>query len=103
MENKKTIEALVTGTIHVYDAIKQMERISSNGDNFSFSFYKYNRETRSGGDLARIARARLRKKAPDSKIENSSYKLFFMDMDSGRPLNCWQVLIVEFNGMKCSL
>jgi hypothetical protein len=103
MENKKTIEILSTGTIQVYDAIREMERISQAGDNFSFSFYKYNRETRTGGDLARIARARLRKKAPDSKIEHSSYKLFFMDMDSGRPLNCWQMLIVEFNGMECTL
>jgi hypothetical protein len=103
MENRKTIELLSTGVIQVYDAIREMERISKAGDCFSFSFYKYNRETRSGGDLARIARARLRKKTPDSKIEHSSYKLFFMDMDSGRPLNCWQMLIVEFNGHKCSL
>jgi len=96
MENNKP-------TIQVYDAIREMERISKDGGCFSFSFYKYNRETRSGGDLARIARARLRKKTPDTKIEHSSYKLFFMDMDSGRPLNCWQMLIVEFEGRRCIL
>ena len=103
MRNNNQIATSAQPTIHVYDAIKEMERFSSNGDCFSFSFYKYNRETREGGDLARISRAKLRKKAPDSKIAHSSYKLFFMDMDNGRALNCWQMLIVEFNGLKCTL
>jgi len=98
MEMGKTIQ-----TIQVYDAIAEMERISKNGGVFSFSFYKYNRDTRSGGDLARISRARLRKKTPDNVIAHSSYKLFFMDMDNGRAMNCWQMLIVEFNGRKCTL
>ena len=103
MENGSNISQLVTGTIHLYDAIKEMEKISANGDTFSFSFYKYNRSTRTGGDLARISRAKLRKKTPDSVISHSSYKLFFMDMDNGQSHNCWQMLIVEFNGLKCTL
>lgn len=90
-------------TIGLYDAIAEMQRISEDGGNFSFSFVKYNRDTRSGGDMARIARARLRKKTPDSVIAHSSYKLFFMDMDTGQPMNCWQMLIVEFNGMECTI
>lgn len=90
-------------TIQVYDAIREMERISQAGGEFSLSFYKYNRQNRKGGDLARISRARLRKKAPDMKIEHSSYKLFFTDLDANQPLNCWQVLITEFNGQKCTL
>lgn len=90
-------------TIQVYDAIREMERLSEAGDEFSFSFYKYNRETRTGGDLVRISRARLRRKTPDDVIAHSSYKLFFYDIDGRRPRVCWQVLIVEFNGRKCTL
>jgi hypothetical protein len=90
-------------TIQVYDAIREMERISRAGGEFSFAFFKYNRVTREGGDLARISRARLRKKTPDQVIEHSSYKLFFMDLDNGDKRNCWQMLIVEFNGRKCTL
>jgi len=90
-------------TIQVYDAIAEMERISRAGGEFSFSFFKYDRKTRTGGDLARISRARLRKKTPDQVIEHSSYKLFFMNLDNGDSRNCWQMLIVEFNGMKCTL
>ena len=90
-------------TIPLYDAIREMERISRAGGEFSFSFFKYNRITGEGGDFAQISRARLRKKTPDQVIEHSSYKLFFMDLDNGDKRNCWQPLIVEFNGRKCTL
>ncbi len=90
-------------TIHVYEAIKQMQALTTAGKSFSFAFYKYDRKRKSGGDLARISRAALRKKTADTRIEHSSYKLFFTDLDSGRALSCWQMLIVEFNGKKCFL
>lgn len=89
--------------IQVYDAIREMERISDSEGEFSFSFVKYNRQTGEGGDIARISRARLRKKTPNDKIEHSDYKLFFTDLDTGKPRNCWQILILEFNGQKCIL
>lgn len=92
-----------SNVIGVYDAIAEMQRISEAGGWFEFSFVKYNRDTRKGGDIARISRARLRKKTPDTVIAHSSYKLFFTDLDSGEPLNCWQMLIIEFNGRKCCL
>lgn len=92
-----------TNTIAVYQAIAEMTRISASGGEFSFSFYKYDRQRKTGGDLARVSRARLRKKAVSDTIEHADYKLFFTDLDSGRPLNCWQMLIVEFNGIKCYL
>ncbi|HLP05087.1 MAG TPA: hypothetical protein VK152_06635 [Paludibacter sp.] len=87
--------------IQVYDAIRQMERISEAGGEFSFSFVKYNRQNGKGGDIARISRARLRKKTPNDVIEHSDYKLFFTDLDANLPRNCWQILILEFNGQKC--
>ncbi len=89
--------------IQVYDAIKEMQRISAAGGEFSFSFVKYNRQTGKGGDIARISRARLRKKTPNDLIEHSDYKLFFTDLDANVPRNCWQILILEFNGQKCIL
>lgn len=47
-----------------------------------------------------VKAARLRSKTSDEKIENSSYKLFYTDTETGLAANCWQVLIMEFNGMK---
>jgi hypothetical protein len=89
--------------MQVYEAIAEMERLTKLGQTFSFSFYKYNRQNGKGGDLARISRAKLRSKASDNKRENSSYKLAFYDLDTNKALECWQPLIVEFNGQKLTL
>ena len=94
MESKK---------IDIYNAIAEMKRISSNGGTFSMKFRKYNRDTQTGGDMVHIAHARIRPKATDEAVANSSYKLFFTDTDTGRALNCWQMLIVEFNGVRTTL
>lgn len=89
--------------MQIYQAIAEMESLTKQDKHFSFSFYKYNRQTKEGGDLARISRAKLRPKTSDNKRENSSYKLFFVDVDTGLARECWQPLIVEFNGIKCTL
>lgn len=89
--------------IELYAAIREMQRISDEGGEFSLSFVKYDRQRRNGGDLARISRARLRKKALAENIVHADYKLFFTDLDTGKARNCWQVLILEFNGHKLTL
>jgi len=50
-----------------------------------------------------LTAARLRKKATDESIENSSYKLFLTDTTTGRPLNCWECLVMEFNGKRITI
>lgn len=87
-------------TINLYTAIEQMKQISSVGDTFSISFRKYDRQRKSGGDSVRLKYARLRPKTSDAEIENSSYKLFITDTETGKSLNCWQILVTEFNGFK---
>lgn len=87
-------------TIDLYAAIEQMKQISNAGGTFSMKFRKYNRKKGEGGDLVSINAARLRAKTSDDKIQNSSYKLFFVDTDTGQAANCWQILITEFNGKK---
>ena len=34
---------------------------------------------------------------------NASHKLFLVDTETGNALNCWQILVVEFNGQKTVL
>ena len=84
--------------INLYVAVEQMKRITISGGTFSIKFRKWNRQTRDGGDMAR-----LRKKATDESIENSSYKLFLTDTTTGRPLNCWECLVMEFNGKRITI
>ena len=86
--------------INLYVAVEQMKRITISGGTFSIKFRKWNRQTRDGGDMVILTAARLRKKATDESIENSSYKLFLTDTTTGRPLNCWDCLVMEFNGTR---
>lgn len=64
--------------INVYTAIEQMKRLSQEGETFSLSFRKYDRQRHSGGDTVRLNHVRLRPKASDEEIENASYKLFLV-------------------------
>ena len=92
-----------TAPIDVFEAIEQMKRISLAGGTFSFKFRKWNRATRSGGDVVTVKAARIRPKASDEKIEYSSYKLYFTDTETGLARVCWQPLIIEFNGRRTVL
>ena len=89
--------------IDLFDAIGRMREISREGGTFSIKFRKWNRDTRNGGQLVNIKAARIRPKASDEKIANASHKLFFTDTETGRPMNCWQPLIMEFNGLRTVL
>lgn len=89
--------------IDLYLAIDEMKRISASGGTFSLKFRKWNRDSGRGGDMVHLAHARLRPKASDERISNASYKLFITDTDTGRALNCWQPLVMEFNGLRTVL
>ncbi|MCH5237841.1 MAG: hypothetical protein J1E95_08600 [Muribaculaceae bacterium] len=86
--------------IDLWAAISRMREISAEGNTFSMKFRKWDRQRHHGGELVTINAARIRPKASDEAISNASQKLFFTDTETGRALNCWQILIMEFNGMK---
>ena len=88
--------------LNIYEAVELMREISAGGGTFAVKFRKWDRQRCKGGDLAVVKTARLRKKASDEKIENSSHKVFFTDTATGRSLVCWMCLIVEMNGRKTS-
>lgn len=89
--------------INLYDAIREMRRISDEGGTFSLTHRKYDRSRNIGGDLAVITHARLRPQAQDEKISHASRKLFYTDTDTGEARNCWECLVIEFNGMRITL
>lgn len=90
-------------TINLYRAVDEMRRISREDGTFSVKFRKYNRQTGRGGDLVHLKQARLRAKPSDLQVRNAGHKVFLVDTETGAPLVCWQVLIVEFNGKKTVL
>jgi len=86
--------------INIYTAIEQMKRLSQEGETFSLSFRKYDRQRHSGGDTGRPKHAPPSPQTSGGEIENASYKLFLVDTDTGRAINCWQILVTSFNGIK---
>lgn len=89
--------------IDLYEAIARMRAMSGMGRTFRFKFRTYNRKTRSGGDTVSVNAALLRPRARDETVAHSSLKIFFRDTESGCDLNCWQMLIMEFEGRRVRL
>lgn len=100
------MEKIIEGArrpMDVYAAIKEMREISEKGGTFSLKHRKWDRQRGKGGDLAHVSEARLRPAAKEEQIENSDFKLFYTDTQTGMAKVCWQMLLVEFNGHKLSL
>lgn len=90
-------------TIDLYRAVSEMRRISVSGGTFSIRFRKWDRQRCRGGDMVYIPHARTRPAPLDTRVENASMKLFLTDTDTGRAVNCWQCLVMEYNGKKTIL
>lgn len=90
-------------TMHWQEAIKEMRELSSEGIPFSFSFYTWDRNKKTGHGLRHFKRATLRATPQEYIVSNASHKLFFTDLDEQRDLNCWQILLASFNGKPITL
>ena len=90
-------------SISLYQAISEMKRLTEGKQSFSFIHATYNRETRSTDGIRNVKNARLRSKTTNEEIVYSDHKLFYYDIDQQLPRNCWQPLIMFFNGKKVIL
>ena len=90
-------------TIELWDAIKEMRRLSQLGQPFSFVHGTYDTERDSSDGFRFVKRASLRPAAKSEDLVHADHKLFYDDEVIGQPRNCWQILILSFNGMKCTL
>jgi len=90
-------------TIPLYQAIEEMRKLTKAKKSFSFVHATYNRDTRSTDGIRNVKSARLRPKTSNEEIAYSDFKLFYYDEDQQLPRNCWQPLIMFFNGKKVIL
>ncbi len=90
-------------TIQLYDAIKQMRKLSQGDEAFSFVHATWNRDTDTTNGIRHVQRARLRPAAKSDELMNSDYKIFYFDEDLNEPRICWQMLIMYFNGKRVIL
>ncbi|MDO4165248.1 MAG: hypothetical protein Q4D56_12840 [Bacteroides sp.] len=90
-------------SIDLYIAVARMKEITKAGGTFSLKFRKYDRQRGRGGDLVCLKAVRLRKKPTDEQVQHADHKLFIVDTETGEARTCWQILVVEFEGMKTIL
>jgi len=90
-------------TIDLWDAIKEMRKLSHEGITFSFSHATYNRDTMVSNGIRHVQSAILRPAARGDEVKNADFKLFYTDVDNNENRNCWQVLVMYFNDKKVIL
>jgi hypothetical protein len=87
----------------VFEAITEMRRISKTDGEFSFSFMTYSRDKRHSSGVRYVSRARLNKQSREGEKELSDYMLNYVDLDTGLYRNCYQPLLMTFNGNTLTL
>ncbi|MCX6272211.1 MAG: hypothetical protein NTU44_13525 [Bacteroidetes bacterium] len=90
-------------TIDLFEAIRQMRILSQEGRSFSMVHSTWNRDTCTSDGQRLVKRARLRPQAKGDEISQADHKLFYFDMDERQNRNCWQVLLMYFNGIRVTL
>jgi len=90
-------------TIDLYEAIRQMRKLSSEDKSFSFIHSTLNRETDTCNGIRHVRTAHLRPAAKGDDLVNADLKIFYFDEDIKEPRVCWQVLIMFFEDKKITL
>ncbi|MHC1707487.1 MAG: hypothetical protein AB9842_08195 [Bacteroidales bacterium] len=90
-------------SIRLFQAVRQMRKITSEGQTFSFTHVSYNRDSMKSDGIRHVRKAKLRPAAKNDDVTHSDHKLFYYDMEIQAPRTAWQALIIFFNGMKVIL
>ncbi len=89
--------------IDLYDAIRQMRKLTAQSKTFSFIHSTYDRSRQKTDGFRYVKKARLRPAAKADDLEHADFKLFYYDEELREPRNCWQMLILFFEGKKVVL
>ena len=87
-------------TISLFQAIKQMREISAGGGTFAFEHSTWDMDRRKCNGFRQVRNAHLRPSAREDDVRNSDHKLFYLDIDTNQPRNCWQILLLSFNNQR---
>ena len=90
-------------TIDLYEAIRQMRKLSGEGKYFSFVHSTFNRSTYTCEGIRHVTRAHLRPAAKGDDQVDADLKLFYFDEEIEKPRICWQMLIMFFENKKIIL
>jgi hypothetical protein len=88
--------------INLWNAIAEMRELTARDIPFSFEHHTWDRDKHKSSGLRRVDKALLRPAAKGDDVRDADHKLFYQDLNISDPAknarNCWQILIVSFNG-----
>ena len=89
--------------INLFSAIAEMRKLTGQKKPFSFEHFTWDRSRRQANGKRTVAKALLRPAAKGDDLKDADHKLFYEDLTISDPekarRNCWQILIVSFNGI----
>ena len=80
-----------------------MRQLSSENKSFSMVFMSYSEERGKSNGVTEVLHARLRKQSTVEQDKNADLKLNYFDLDTSDFGSCYQLLLMEFNGVKLEL
>ena len=89
--------------MNIWDAIKQMRKMSEGNKPFEFTFMSYNSSKGSSDGVIRVRRARLLKREEKKHNQYAEDMETFLDLDTMQPKRFWQPLLMSFNGEKITV
>ncbi|MBQ2993689.1 MAG: hypothetical protein IJE21_07300 [Alistipes sp.] len=87
----------------LYDAIKEMRRLSAENRPFGFSFMSCNLTDRSSEGVVTVRHARLLKRESVKYHKNAEIVEAYLDLDTMESRRFYQPLLMYFNGEKVVL
>lgn len=89
--------------MNVYEAIREMHRLTTEGKSFSFSFMSYSYDRNTSHGPVTVLNAQLLPSNRNERNQYHDYMLRYRDMDTYEEKSCWQMLLLEFNGEQLEL
>lgn len=89
--------------ISLWEAIKQMRMLTAEGKPFSFIHSTLDRSCNKTEGFRYVKEAKIRPAAKKDDLKEADHKLFYYDLELQQPRNCWQILIISFNGKLITL
>lgn len=90
-------------TIDLYEAIRQMRKLSGEDKSFSFVHATLNRDKDTSDGIRYVKNARLRPAAKGDDLVHADLKIFYFDEEIKEPRVAWQMLIMYFEDKKVIL
>lgn len=87
----------------VYEAIREMRRLTQIGQTFSFAFVSYHRSKNHSSGIKVVEKAKLRPRGPKDTSENSEIIEPYLDVDLNEPREFYHPTLLMFNGIRLKL